>query len=379
MDNNFNEFSANNDVRVGEDFTTSLPVYYLSLNSAFYHYFQTFRDNKDRYHFLCMDIKSWNREDIAFNFTTDYNLVFTILGFHRFVELLVKDILRNINPLLAVKFSGKEKDLFSYCDSKTEEERIEAKQINTIEYSETFRRFNRAYKHYDKTSDIYINHLKNYEFIIQQENAETLQLLSDWRNRIMHNGNKFPNILYFDYLISQRVIPIIDKIIKLENIYLGKYEPHFYQTSTGIKVIDKILEIKFSYKDFSNDKKSKELGFKLMNLAHLKEIGRVAYKQDAFTKSNNARFETSYVDPKARSERFALAENANVDFLKVKQCICCGNNSLVVYKKKFNFKLFAKEDNYIKWFKCYHCDYALIDNIGEPKYFGLTEVTLFEE
>src|SRR5690606_12329743 len=130
----FREFFKNNDVRIceGKDFTPTPPVNYSSLNDAFHNYFLTFRDKKDTFHFI-LNIQTWERKSLAFNFTgANDNIVFSILGFHRFIELLLKDILRRINPYLAVKFLEKEEELFQFFDNK-----ISADEIKTIEYSET--------------------------------------------------------------------------------------------------------------------------------------------------------------------------------------------------------------------------------------------------
>src|SRR6185436_18063703 len=112
------EFFKNNDARIGKgkDFTTTPPVYYSSLNEAFQNYFLTFRERKDTFHFI-LDKQMRTRHSLAFNFTgASDNIVFSILGFHRFIELLLKDILRRINPFLAVKFLEKEDELFQYLD-----------------------------------------------------------------------------------------------------------------------------------------------------------------------------------------------------------------------------------------------------------------------
>jgi uncharacterized protein YerC len=218
------EFFNNNDVRIGEDkdFTTNPPVYYSSLNDAFRNYFLTFRDKKDTFHFI-LDIHSWTRETLAFNFTSYDNFAFTILGFHRFFELLLKDILRRINPYLAVKFLEKEKEIFQFFDNQ-----ISADKVKSIEYNVTVKRFKQAFKHYKKTSKVYIEHLKDYEFLISQRSLETLEILAEWRNRIMHNGTTLPNLFAFEYLVSQRLIPLIDQIVKSEKKYLNNYLPHFF-------------------------------------------------------------------------------------------------------------------------------------------------------
>lgn len=366
------EFFKNNEVRIGEckDFTTVPPVYYSSLNDAFLNYFLTFRDKKDTFHFI-LDIQAWDRKSLAFNFTgANDHIVFSILGFHRFIELLLKDILRRINPYLAVKFLEKEEEVFLFLDSK-----ITADEIKTIEFSETVRRFKQAFKHYDKRSDVYIEHLQDYEFLKAQKSIETLDILAEWRNRIMHNGTTLPNILAFEYLISQRLVPLIDRIISAEKRYLENYLPHFFETATGIKIIDEILAVKFEFSDFEDNRKSKDLAISMLKLAHLKEIGRAAFANDTIIRKNISFYEPYYDDPIGRVERFAETEQNHKEFYKLRECLCCGVRSLVVYRKPIDIP--GTEGMFISWFKCYNCDYSLKNNVGDPHFFNLSNEPIF--
>ncbi len=366
--NKLRNFFKNNDVRISKDFTTNPPVYYSSLNDAFHNYFLTFRDKKDTFHFI-LDIQSWTRETLAFNFTgANDNIVFSILGFHRFIELLLKDILRRINPYLAVKFLENEEDLFLYFDSK-----LRADEIKTIEYNEAFKRFKQAFKYYDKNSDVFSQHLKDYEFLLSQRSIETLNYLTEWRNRIMHNGMTLLNLLAFEYLISQRLIPLIDKIIKAEKKYLQNYLPHFFRTATGIKLIDEFLAVKFEFSDFEEKSKSRKLAISLLRLGHLKEIGRTTFNINI--RNNISYYEPYYDNPNGRVERFAEAERKNRDFYNLRECLCCGAKSMVVYRKSIDIPWADRK--FISWFKCYNCDYSLKDNVGDPNFFNLSDKLIF--
>ena len=366
------EFFKNNEVKIGEgkDFTTVPPVYYSSLNDAFHKYFLTFRDKKDTFHFI-LDIQNWTPQSIAFNFTgANDNIVFSILGFHRFIELLIKDILRRINPFLAVKFLEKEEDLFQYLDNQ-----ISADEIKTIEYNESFKRFKHAFKHYEKTSDIYIQYLQDYEFLLNPRTVDTLNFLTEWRNRIMHNGMTLPNLFAFEYLVSQRLIPLIGEVIKAEKKYLGHYLPHFFTTATGIKIIEEILAVKFEFLDFEDKHKSRSLAISLLKLGHLKELGRAAFNHDIVIRKRFSFYEPYYENPIGRIERFAETERQNIDFYNLKDCLCCGVKSLVVYRKPIDNPW--TEDKFISWFKCYNCDYSLKNNVGDPCFFNLSDTPIF--
>lgn len=366
------QFFKDNDVRIGEgkDFTTNPPSYYSSLIDAFEKYFLTFRDYKDSYD-ASLDFKQWSRKSFAFTFTGDnHNIVFSILGFHRFIELLLKDILRRINPFLAVKFLEKEEELFKYFDNQ-----IEADEIKTIEYSETLKRFKYAFKHFDETSEVYHNHLVQYKLLITEYNLETLSSLSEWRNRIMHNGSTLPNLHAYEYLISQRLIPLLNEILISEKEYIKDFKFHFFETATGIRIIDQILSIKFDFSDFNDDSKQKQLQYSLLKIGHLKELGRAAFNNDPMMRLNKSWYESGYENPIGRLERFVATESSHEEFYNLQNCICCGQKTLIVYRKPIDHPWTKRK--FLSWFKCFNCDYSLKDNVLDPKLFGLSETPVF--
>ena len=191
----------------------------------------------------------------------------------------------------------------------------------------------------------------------------------------MHNGTTLPNLLAFEYLVSQRLIPIIDKVIKAEKKYLEDYIPHFFITNTGIKIIDEILAVKFDFSDFENKKRQGGLLDSLIKLAHLKELGRCSFNQDLLIRKNISHYEPYYENPIARAEKFAKIEMEHMNFFSLKKCTCCGVESLVIYKKSLDDV--ETKGAFISWFKCYNCDYSLNNNVGDPNLFGLSPITLF--
>ncbi|MFL9483438.1 hypothetical protein ACI6Q2_11725 [Chitinophagaceae bacterium LWZ2-11] len=370
---NFDEFFKMNEVRIGEggNFHVNPPVYYASLNEAFYSYFLTFREFKNKLHFI-QDINSLSKEFFAFTFAEiNSNIAICILSFHRFIELLLKDILRRINPFLAVRFLEKPEELFAFFNNK-----IDASEIRTTEYAEAFERLLYAFNFYAQTTDIHQNYLKDYQFLSDDNNKETLGKLTMWRNRIMHNGTTLPNLIAFEYLFSQRLIPLIDQILKAEKKYLRGYTPYYFETKTGINIIQEMLKIKFDYKDFKNKEKSEQLGKCFLKIGHLKEMGRTAYNQKPLDRGNMSTYENLYENPIGRAERFAETERKNQYFFSLTTCICCGANALVVYKKELP-NIIDNNLEVHKWLKCYNCDYSLRDNVGDPHYFNLSHKPLF--
>ena len=344
------------------------PIYYQSLNDAFNNYFKTVRNNKDTYHFL-LDFK--DSQTSSFDFHNLDSAVFTILGFHRFFELLLKDILRRINPFLAVKFPEKEKETMKFYNNKLNHEKME-----TVEFRKAFERFREAISYHNENP-----HKTEYS-IVQRflflSNDDTLNRLARWRNRIMHNGNTIPNVYLLDYLVSQKIIPIIDAVVKADKDILKNYLPHYFETLTGIKIIDEIIKIKIDYNDFNNESKANELALKILRLAHLKELGRASYTLEYTIKNNISYYAPYYKDPIGRNRRFAEGEEKNHEsfYAPIKKCPCCGFDTLVVYRKEYD-DIFTKKKAFISWFNCFTYTYSLKNNIGDPEYFGYSKEKLF--
>lgn len=361
-------FFKTNEVKIGRDYIVGTPLYYDSLRSAFSHYFSTFLDQKNVLH-LTIETNDWTKETFS-SAVLHYNLSQSILSFHRFFELFIKDVLRSINPYLAVKFLEKEEELFLFFDGN-----LSADQIKTIEFAESLKRLKQAFKSLDKESELYIEKLKKWEFINEKKAIAALDILSDWRNRIMHNGNTYPNQFAYEYLITQEIIPLIKTIMDLEKRAID-FEPHYFVTPTGIDLITSLKDVKFDYKDGSNRRKRNEIGDILLYINHLKELGRASMTQDFYRRDNKDYKELDYKNPKERAERFAEAERNHSEFYSLNTCNCCGVKSQVVYRRIY-WNLFRKCDDFKSWLRCFNCDYSVGSNIGDPFIFSLSDKRIF--
>jgi len=357
-------FFQENEYKVTKDGPTKTPpIYYGSLNDAFYNYFKTVKNNKNTYHLL-LDFN--NVKTNSFDLHNLDSAVFAILGFHRFFELLLKDILRRIDPFLSVKFPDKEKEAIRFLNKDLDYEEME-----TVEFKKAFERFKEALKYSNENPD-------NTKYAIAQKfsflrDDNTLERLSSWRNRIMHNGSTLPNFHLLDYLISQKVIPLVDAVIKAEKDILKGYLPIYFETSTGIKIIDEIIKIKIDYKDYQVESKKDDLIRKVLRLAHLKELGRAAYTLDVTLNNNISFYNPYYHDPISRYSRCAEQEKSHESFYALKKCPCCGFDTLVVYR--LGDSIDKKE--FISWFECFTCTYSVKNNIGDPELFGFSKEKLF--
>lgn len=361
------DFFSENDVRIGEgkDFTVTPPVYYSSLINGFTYYFRTYYDRKIRYNFLD-DPDRWTKKAIAFDLTGhDDNIVFTILGFHRFMELMLKDILRSINPFLAVRLPEAEADLYDFHEGL-----INAEDLRTVEYADTMKRFRHALTRYEKDSTIYIDILQKYEFLNEKHNQDILKFLHVWRNRIMHNGSALPNFFAFEYLMTQGVIPIVTQILSVESNKNGKFLDVF-TTKTGIDLLDEFNAIKFGPDDFTN--KQQDVGKKLKNIGHLKELGRAVFHHELAVFGHEGHYERL----STMSERIAIEEGQHAPGAqRVISCPCCGISSLVVYEKKIESP-WRRETLLLQWCECMNCNYTMRNDIGDPFDFGISKSKIF--
>ncbi len=364
------EYFTDNEVRIGEDFIVNPPLYYTSLYDAYKHYFLTFRDVKETMWFK-MQSDKWERKNFTFQFTgNNENVIFTLLSFHRFFELFLKDILGLINPYLRGKFPQKESDIIAYIDGQ-----LNPDEVPTVEAGDTIKRLLAVFKYYKDRPEY--TQIKQYEFLCENFFVNTFKILTQWRNRILHNGNKLMNLLALDYLVSQRVIPLVNQVIEIQGENLKFDKPYFFKTQTGIEVINEILKIKFNIDDFKDKAQYPQLRTAILKLGHFKEIGRTAFNDDFLKRQNISYYESRYKNPISRSERFAEAEKQAECYFNTHICFCCGIKSLIVYKDTFNDTLLLKREIVNYWAKCYHCDYLIGSEVGDPFIFGITKEKLF--
>lgn len=368
-----NQFYIDNEVRIGKDFEPSQPHYYSSLRSGFKNYFETYLDIKDSVAFLASF--NWERENIGFNFKIQYEkVVSTILDFHRFFELFMKSLLQEFNPYLSVKIDSSYKDFLNFII-----ENQSAEDFRTVEFGETKKRLSELIS---RTCDNpKYSYLNSFKFLFDKESG--IDELSWWRNRLTHNGSKIPNIISLDYLISQKIIPLIYRIIQTEkDINEHDYKPYYFETETGINIIERILNIKFNKKEF--DKLLSEERFqdsntrnKYIELYHLKNLGRANMNYDKFLKINlNTYNEYHRIREKDRLKLIKFQEQ-QPEYHKTNKCLCCGNKTLATFKE-IEYDPIHKADINLTWCQCLVCDYGVSNKLGNPKDSNITKLDIFE-
>jgi hypothetical protein len=367
VDKNLDDFFTDHDIRIGKDFIKIPPYYYSSLIEAFYSYYQTFADNRNNYDWI-LDVDRFKRKDISWSDTIDSSTSM-ILGFHRFFELLIKDLLRKSDPFLAVKFFEKHEEVVEYLMGETNPE-----MIRTVEFSEAYKRFTYALKMYDKNSRLSkLEEIHKFRFLVNPG----MKTLNEWRNRIMHNGSRHPNIRALDYFITQVIVPLVVKIIKVESNPVVTHLESMFKTRTGIEILKEFEKIKFDFKDFYGTDKKKLIN-KLWKIAHLKELGRAnQYFLRKFAYGHDQLWAFSYyAQPFDQSRRFAekeKVEKANGCF-DVIACPCCGIESLNLYKQIIPYPNGPK---FFYWVLCQACTYSMKDTMGDPYLAGYSAHSIF--
>lgn len=380
--------SEKNEVRIDNfrGHKSSVPYYYDSLRHAFDFYFNTFITNNSSYAFYAEGLYKKNVRIFKHQVLDQDNTVLTLIAFERFFELLLKELLGRVNKKLTFtsgqRISGGTQALVNQIQTGNFSPRkFEGKPLS-IPFRETISRFyalvNLSNTNANSGSIVkkFSKLIKEYSFLDSPECEETFKYLNWYRDRILHNGNKLPSLWLLDYTISQRIIPIVSNLVKVDNKQQGP-EFFYFKTVTGIDILNELNKIEFEFKDLKSKRKQYDSFVKLLKIGHLKELGRANMNMNFFVRQNSATYEYNYHDVKGRGQRFALAEKDHADFKDISNCPCCGVNSLVLYRIIIDDIFNPGKKLKIDWVKCYTCDYHLRYDTGEPYLLELYIKPLF--
>jgi len=385
------DLSEQNDVMIGshEGHHRTPPYYYDSLRHALGFYFNTFNTQNASYNFYAEGLSRNPRIAKSRDFLDEDNTVLAIVAFERFFELFIKSVLTATDPKLGYSRKARRhieiKDLVEEIHSSS----FAPKSINgkpfSLPFRETLRRF---YGLIDLLNNGYENPIvsafsevvSKYQFFDSRDYKATLELLNWYRDRILHNGNQLPSLWMLDYLVTQRILPIIVSITRADKGILGN-SVFYFKTLTHINIIEKLNDIRYELSQLYDSDKQRDTYWMLLYMGHLKELGRANLNMNLFMRKNiQATYEYNYRDPKGRGRRFAQAELSGCMIAKrVASCPCCGEMSLIVYREIVDdiFNVGSKKS--IEWVKCYTCDYHIRDNVGDPSIFSLCQDRLFME
>ncbi len=276
---------------------------FYSLRLGLHAYFSTYKAMK---YSLSVFMNDEDNEKKDFNTHFEYfeYAAETILHLHHFTELIIKDILRTVHPLLADTASTQTivlKKLLTGEQLRPEEE----SGIRSIEFSESLKRLADLIKNEEIE-----NHL-SYQFIIDKKNM--LEKLNTLRNRIWHRGSFILRYDSLDKFICKYFLPFLRKVIALDRYrgrnILWKYKP---------------LNINFDPLDFLyNEKNDYDVG----KFAYAKALGRAAYENPITDEKMHGKFLNNEIIK--QSEAAAQAQKNH--FEQIDKCPVCGVTALVVY------------------------------------------------
>ena len=287
----------------------------ISLRSAIKAYFNTYRSLYGL-SFLKDTSLTQQEKDSKYTITYIENACDAIVNFHHFVELIIKDILRQEHVLLTIDASRKHNILYDLLFNQNVNE-IEIQNTKQLEFSEALQRLLALIK------SKRIDHAKYSFFLSSQEWLDDLNYL---RNRIAHRGVFVLRYQALDYLFGKFAFPFLMEIIALPDYNNNKKIWKYNELDIEL---DPIEEIANTFKNGNYD---------LYKIALLKELGRAAYE-------NPIRFNRKLrknwgidIDMEIIKRSEALANYVlRAEYCQtIKKCPVCGLNSLVLFNDSYD-------------------------------------------
>lgn len=271
---------------------------YVSLKSAIQSYFDTYRALsfvKSVVDFST--IRTLSQSGISEYEISEYkNDYFTsITHFQHFFELILKDSLERIDPLLAKKMDEKGiVDIYCKLNGTTNPD---SEKIQSIEFSDALKRL-------QKIREINPNDtiIKEIRFLL--DNYKTLEKLNHLRNRIWHKGLFFLNYHALDWFVGHEILPLVKQVFEMTT-YSGKmYLWRYKSLSCGLDPMGLII------REFEG-KEEQDVDYE--KVALLKEMGRASYQNPL-----------EMVDPAKHTDKWyglykSYANTVNSD--KVDECL----------------------------------------------------------
>lgn len=271
----------------------------------------------------------------------------SIIYFHHFFEITIKDLLEKNNNILAKNFNNQDMLLvINDLINKKEIDNSILEHINTIEFSEALKRL--------KILNTSLYSDKSLEFLTNSAYLKNLEKLNAYRNRILHKGRLVLKFKELDKFIGGDLFPIVKQIF--EHPYYKNHKKRWYNKPLHCK-IDVFEEI---------IKECKLPNTNHRKIAVLKEMGRASYSIPYFYQCK---------DEKVIRQEANILTGVPIKYVKevIEKCPVCGKSALVIDKEQ--------EDQYewIDLVKCFNCSFELhYGYIGNMSEFNLKNCNYFE-
>jgi hypothetical protein len=270
-----------------------------------------------------------NRAKAETSFTKAY--IETILHFHHFIELTIKELLRRQNELLPYKISKKKGMLDKILNGEIlnphENEKHSLGFSDSLELMKEL--MNRGK----------FSALKNYKLYFEDEGP--LCELNLLRNRLVHRDSFLVRYTDLDILVGKNIFPFILKLLDLPIYKNNKFPWRPKQLHCKIDPIQKIIDdCNVSKPNFSK-------------IAFLKEMGRAAYKNPLSPKHKMIKDGgIKIMEERAQKEKGELS---------VKECPVCGANS-VIRETDYNSD---SETQWVSTLNCICCSFEIDSELSE--------------
>lgn len=330
---------------------------FLSLKTALHAYFETYRVSFEESQNPIKISKLAKPEKFDSNLYKSLYFT-TITHFQNFFELILKDFLRKIDELLAVKWNEKfTSSLYRKIKSK---ELCSNVFCQSIEFSEALKRLKIIQKENPKDDVI-----KKIEFLLVKENDETLFFLNDLRNRIWHRGLYYLFFSNLDCFVCGKILPLVKQITDLD-WYTENKEWIYKNLACDIDPIKSLIS------------ETSKHPINYEKIALLKEMGRAAYHNPIIRLDDNCspierafKVNCNYETMKYVYAKVSTARN---EFLsEVYVCPVCGQETLLKYElDDTSYDERAYYPHYIpEKLKCETCSFEIRSNIEDLSLCGI--------
>jgi hypothetical protein len=277
-----------------------------------------------------------------------------------FLELFIVDLLDRISPLIC-RGQFKNTELLTQLNLSNESHVPE----KTVGFKKVLQRLKIVID--DSNLKKKYDFLKNYEFI--SKHYETLDLMRELRNDIVHSGQKILYHYSYEVLFINHFLPIVKNFVRAES----NTTPINRNLHCRLNILDELCRFPLpeSYLAPAVYDQLKEL---LHRINHFKELGRASLLNPLFMGEwgndnlkarmfEHNRFQKNIYETQAR----LISQSQN----EVHICPCCGSSALIPVE-------FSDYGQPLK-VTCHLCSYNIEDYIGEPNRFNITEECIFKK
>lgn len=325
----------------------------LSLRIALRAFFSTYQHMKYTLH-LFDGTTTEDQATIDFNHTASYceACAETIVHFQHFTELICKDMLRAIHPLLANEVPKKPTVLCKLLAGKGISQAEQA-ALKSVEFSEALERVCAL----DETM-----HQQRAQVSRIKIGRPWLIRINELRNRVWHRGIYLLRYPSLDELIGKYVLPFVRETLNCPQ-YGGL--DRFWKYRSLACGVDPVEGIIAEYRLPKPD---------LGKVAFLKELGRAAYE---VPDRDDPILVQLGRDRRTRAERIAQSTLREPEVVEVRDCPVCGAKTLALYEEieteaaESPDGWFEKACRYTWMAKCSYCSFEVNHHLKNPGEYSL--------